>query len=344
MKNGRTSMENSILTTLSSIHATVLSILLGALLVYFFFSYQKVSELKELLNDMRLDISQIITTPNKTIIIKKRVLNFNDFTKNDTIDFRKIRDELSNLKLLKIPDDIRKELEKSGVISSQKDEVIAIGDRLLDIINILSKSYPYSTTMRDDKLSNNKVKHASKEYDEVWKINLIYNNSYLSWFWRVQKDEILKILTVYNEIFYEEELKSIKESNQKFKKNAPKSINTEMYSNMLQTLKIDFKFIVEDFFKRVNTIEIDYIPQIKETSNKLDFYLSKFNIKKYLTITFISSFIILIIGVFLPLFIRLYSNHPHLKEIELGLLLFTTLFYCSIVLYFLKKALELKFN
>jgi hypothetical protein len=56
-------MEKSILTTIATINATFLSIIFASLSVYFFYAYPKISEYKEQLSDLRLNVSQIMDIP-----------------------------------------------------------------------------------------------------------------------------------------------------------------------------------------------------------------------------------------------------------------------------------------
>ena len=318
MKNGQSSMDNSILATLASINATVLSIILGALLIFFFYSYQKINELQEGLNDSRIKISQMMET--NTIIIGS--MDYKSYLKDEVLDFRKISDELSNFNFFELPEGLRLELEKAGILKSKKDEIEFIGEKLLSLIQIVQTCSPYSERL---KINNDKVsvliEGERKEYSTKWKDNLIINNMFLSSFWRTRKDKLLTLLSQYNELSYEKSLSN--GAQQSFK-------------------KLNYKLIIEDFFSKIEIIQNDIIPDIKDKSYKLEFYQNKFTLKKYLITSLVLSIVMAIFGIFLPLFIHLYWSPPFIKEIELGFLIFTILFYCSILLFFLRKALEFK--
>ena len=107
--------------------------------------------------------------------------------------------------------------------------------------------------------------------------------------------------------------------------------------------KIDFIQLVKDFFQRVDYIEKNIITLLKDYSYKFDLYQKKFNIKHIVTSALSLSLFILIFGIFLPLFIEIYNtNHQHVKKFEIGLLVLTMLPYLFIILYYLKRILEMK--
>jgi len=108
--------------------------------------------------------------------------------------------------------------------------------------------------------------------------------------------------------------------------------------------EILFERIITDFFERVILIQNKITPQIKELSYKLNLFQQRLEIKKYLSLSLIFTLMMLIVGIFLPLFVHLYWNPPYIKTIELLFLIIIVLSYASIILAFLKKALEIKFK
>ena len=58
IRKGKPIMDNSILPILPAIHATILSVIFAVLIVFFFYSYQTVRNLKDQLNDLRTRVAQ----------------------------------------------------------------------------------------------------------------------------------------------------------------------------------------------------------------------------------------------------------------------------------------------
>lgn len=340
-------MDNSILTSLATINATILSIIFAGLLIYFFYSYQVLSQLKENLGDWRIKTAQ---TMSLTIYYKVGIINFGDYMKEGKPDLKKIRDELHDVSPISLPDEIQKQLFNAGVLESPEIQIKQKTGKLLDFINLLSISYPYAERSSIDQKSV-KFSFESKrvEYDANWKNDLMSLNGYLTWLWQGRQSEIMKLISDYKALYDKDMFEKFNKDKQKMiddMKKAGRHMTEAEAEERLSPFKhdIDFNKIVLDFFNRVLIVESKIVPEIKELSYKLDFFENKFKIKKYMTITLSVAAVMLILGTFLPLFIHLYYKPPFIKELEVVLLVLTIMPYFLILLFFLKKSLGLEFK
>ena len=174
-------------------------------------------------------------------------------------------------------------------------------------------------------------------------------NAYLSWIWQGRRVEILKLISDYKKLYEDErqqEFDAMKIRIMDQMKGSGRQITVAEADEMLSQFRHDIPFerIITDFFNRLILIQNKIVPQIKELSFKLNLFQQKLQIKKYLSLTLTFTLIMLIVGIFLPLFIHLYWSPPYIKTIELLFLIIVVLSYASTILVFLKKALEMKFK
>jgi hypothetical protein len=286
------------------------------------------------------------------VYYKAGSINYADYvTDGGILDLKRIRRELHEVSPVSIPDEIRKRFINVGVdLSSSSEETKRRATHLLDMINLLSISYPYSERSQIDSQS---VKLASEprriEYDEKWRNDLISLNGYLSWLWQGRKDEILKLINTYKQIDQEEAIARLKAERERMlqaAKNAGQQLQEAELQEFLRPFSriVNFDRIITDFFERVNIIQTNVIPQVKSLSYKLDIFQNKFEIKKYVVITLIFTFSMMVFGVFLPLFVHLNIQKPHIKVVEHVLLVVSLLPYFTVLLLFLKKALAIEFK
>ena len=342
-------MDNSILTTLASINATILGIVFAVLVAFFIYSYQLLSQVKEQLSDLRSSTGQMMHLPT---FYKVGAIDYSEYKdQNGLLDLSRIRRELSDLSPVSIPDNMKKRFSEIGIEMTKSDEETKFrATRLLDIINLLSISYPYSERSDIDKESLKlAVEPKRLEYDEQWKNDLVSLNGYLSWIWQGRRSEILTLISDYKKIHDAERRNEFDAERKKIiddMKRAGRQMTETEAEGMLAPFRheILFERIITDFFERVILIQNKITPQIKELSYKLNLFQQRLEIKKYLSLSLIFTLMMLIVGIFLPLFVHLYWNPPYIKTIELLFLIIIVLSYASIILAFLKKALEIKFK
>ena len=342
-------MSNSILTTLASINATIVGIIFAILVAFFIYSYQTLTQVKEKLTDLRNTTSKLMNMP---VYYKAGSINYSDYVSEDgMLDFDRIRHELFDISPVTIPEEIRQRLIDSGMeLSSTQDEIKTRATHFLDIINLLSVSYPYSEKSKIDKESFAlSIESKRLEYNEKWQNDLISLNGYLAWIWSGRKDEIMKLMHDYKKIDSEESARRLETESQKMVEEYQKgglNITAEEAKLRLQSFEysIDFEKIVSSFFDRVNVVETNVIPQIKDLSYKLNIFQEKFEVKKYVILSLVFTVFILVVGVFLPMFVHLYFKSPHIKAVEAILLASTILPYLVIIIMFLKKALSIEFK
>lgn len=316
MRKGKPIMDNSILPILPAIHATILSLIFAVLIVFFFYSYQTVSNLKEQTNDLRTRVAQTmigqIRSPLK--------FELEEYFKDNTLNHLNIEKKLWELSSVMGSLEITKMVPPHPRMGEDYIEktIVESAEHLLGIITVLTYISPYCERPKNENGIPTGISNIiRKEYTPEWKSDLVRLNSYLSWLWRTRGEGIAKLISEYDAIF------------------AKKHTKLEF--------RLNFSKSVADFFTQVQFIETQIIPELNEKSYKLYFYKNKFKIKTRLIQAFLMAVFILVFGIFLPLFIHLYFKPPYIKQIELGLLIITVLPYLCILLYYLKKTLELEF-
>ena len=342
-------MSNSILTTLASINSTIVGIIFAVLVAFFIYAYQSLTQVKEKLTDLRSTTAKIMNT---AIYYQAGSIKYSDYvSENGILDFDRIERELFDISPVTIPEEIRERIINSGMeLSSTQDEIKLRATHFLDIINLLSVSYPYSEKSKIDKKSVAVFQEPKRfEYHVKWKNDLIRLNGFLAWIWNGRRNEIMKLIRNYSKIEHDERVKRLETESlkmvQEYKKGG-QNISAEEAKRRLQPFKhsIDFEKFVSSFFDRVNVVEAQVIPQVKDLSYKLNLFQEKFKVKKYVVLSFVFAVFILVVGVFLPLFVHLYLKKPYVKAIETTLLTATILPYLVIILVFLKKALSIEFK
>ncbi len=307
-------MDNSILPILPGIHATILSIIFAVLIVFFFYSEQTTSSLKEEMNDIRTNVSLAMSHQVQTPL----KFDLEEYFKGDKLNHPNVEKKLWEISSVMASLEITKAVPPHPDMKDDYIEktIIESAEEFLGIITVLTYISPYCERPRnkEGKLSgiSNIIRN---EYTPEWHQDIIRLNSHLSWLWRTRGDGFTKLVSEYDAI------------------SATKNPN--------QSIRFNFSSFVADFFTQVQLLETQIIPQLNEKSYKLNFHEKKFKIKTHLTSVFLFAITMLILGIFLPLFVHLYVKHPYIKIIELGLLVISILPYLCILLYYLKKTLEL---
>ncbi|MBW7990317.1 MAG: hypothetical protein FVQ84_09930 [Planctomycetes bacterium] len=321
MRKGKPTMDNSILPILPAIHATILSIIFAVLIVFFFYSYQTVSNLKEQMNDLRTKTAQnMIHLPYFRPGAKE--FNVEDYFKDNTLNLSSINQKLSEISSVMMSLEISKAIPIPHPSMGEdyiEETLVENAKHFVEIVNLLANISPYCEKITIEG-KNIKFFGGAKriKYDRKWQRDLISLNGFLFWLWRTKGEDIRKLMSEYDAI--------------------------SAKKNSKQRFGFTFSQFVSDFFTQVQFIETKIIPELREKSYKLNFYEQKFKIKTHLVLAFSVAIPMLVLGIFLPLFIHLYIKPPNIKLIELGLLIITVLPYLCILLYYLKKTLELKFR
>jgi len=319
-------MDNSILITVASINATILSILCAVLIGFYLYSYPVLFQIREKLNDLRYETAQIIK-PSVYIEYKDGAFDPSEYLGDDgLLDFSRIQKELFFLASGEIPEFMLKlPVKGQNLSSSDLNKKVSIV-RLINIVCMLRVSYPYTKMSNTDKQSLKSDEESQRiEYNDKWRDDLLKWNDYLSFFWKGRENEVLR--SIHNE-------KEIIDP----KKSPDEGIGSKFNKNLF------FERLVKDFFERVMLIQNNIIPQIRELSYKLNLLQEKFQIKMYLSVGLGISFIMLICYTFFPLFIHLIWKPPYIKAIELLFISTFCLVYGSIILFFLKQALQMTYK
>ena len=302
-------MNNSILTTLSTIHAAILSILAAFTVALFFYAYEKISNLKTELNDARYQVAQIMSMPP---LLDPQLILYHEYFKDGSLDLAKIRDEIFLLSGFATP---------TGERPITKDA----GKRLLDILVMLSSTDPYSDRLtwidqKSDAFEIGAIKR--RDYDPKWKDALIFLNQILI----LSKPMILSKVAEY--------AAPTKVQNRSSEDDTTKKLIEQRWF-------VDSEQMAKGFFQRVDIIQQYAIPRIEDASHKVRFYEGKFRIKRFTIMVLILTLFVTVFGVFLPLFMQLYFKPPLIEVVQLVLLIITMLPYLVLVLYGLAKVLKL---
>ena len=310
-------MDHSILPILPAIHATILSIIFAVLIVFFFYSYQTVSHLKEQMNDLRINVAQAMSNQ----VCAPLKFELEDYFKDNALNHSNIEHKLwelsgtmANLEIIRNLPEPHPSMDKDYI----EKTIIDSAEHFLGIITVLTYIYPYCERPRNKEGKPSGVSNIiRKKYTPEWHQDIIRLNSRLSWLWRTKGDGFTKLISEYDAI-------SVKKTGK-------------------QGFRFNFSQYVADFFAQVQFLETQIIPELNEKSYKLNFHENKFKIKTHLIQAFLMAIFILVFGIFLPLFIHLYFKPPYIKQIELCLLIIPVLPYLCILLYYLKKTLEIEF-
>src|SRR5262249_15650310 len=309
---GRASAEinKTILTTLASINATILVIVFALLVAFFVYYYPALSQSKEKLSDMRNIIAQTMSMPFYTIVDSKKYSDY--FKDGGILDMHRVENELFKIASVRVPEERQRSLIDVGTKPpSLQEEARQRAPRLLEILALLSRSYPYSdkSVMGPQAVQGweEPQRHA---YDEKWRDDLFSVNAYLAWIWLGQKDDILSLMTIYKKIYPEEQAARLKQNVLLATRNAGRRMTEADVQEQLRPFKnyfenLPFDRMTMEFFERVNFIQQNMIPQIRDLSYKLDFFQKQLGIKKHSTIVIIYIITLLIFGVATPLFVHI---------------------------------------
>jgi hypothetical protein len=345
-------MEESVLTTVATIHATILTIIFAVVVIFFFTSYQLFVDLQGKLNDLKQRISQMMSMP---ILGNQRVqpfitFDFKEYLKDGHLDIKRIEEELFEIgKLATINYYLSNKKDKIGGLDSDKliegKEIEKNSRKLLDLIAMLSMSNPYT-----ERLSLSKdggiimTEHKASEYNEQWANDLFSLNKYLSYIWEERQTEIIFLISKYQENWNKKistQSEEVVENKGKSREEIDLSLKAWIYG-LGQQYKTseDLVNLIKLFFKNVTIIQSDIIPQIKTYSYRLKYYQDEMKVKNKLTSSLIISIIMLIIGILIPLYIKFFNNPP-LPLWTPYYLLVTFIPYLLMLLYYLINALKM---
>ncbi len=318
MTKGKSIMDNSILPILPGIHATILSIIFAVLIVFFFYSYQTVSNLKEQMSDLRVKVAREMSDQ----VCYPLNFELEDYFKDNTLNHLNIEKKLWELSSVMWQLELVKKCPQTPPGMGEgyiEKTIIESAEDLLGIITVLTYIYPYCERPLDKEGKPSGVSNIiRKEYTPEWHQDIIRLNSHLSWLWRTKGDGFTKLISEYDAI-------SAKKAGE-------------------QGFRFNFPRFVADFFAQVQFLETQIIPELNEKSHKLNFFENRFKIKTRLTEAFFVALFILVFGISLPLYFHLYYKPPYIKKIELILLVITLFPYFYYLLYYLKKIFGLEFR
>jgi hypothetical protein len=266
-------MENSILTSLAGIHAAVLSIVAALTIAFYFFAESQTHTLSEKLNDARHEVARTMTMP---FLMRATSLDYGDYVNDDSVDLPRIQREL---------------LELCGYVrgTPPQEELPAPdrGERLIDLISLLSDTYPYADRLRRTGQGWSMAEPQRKPYDRKWHDNLLAMNSVLL----VSKKPIVAEVAEFEKRDRQE--------------------HSPDYSADLSLQKADLGFftgptqMVADFYNRLEFIQTNVVPKIEDNAFKLSFYQERFKTKTRLVQMLVTAIMVFFAGILLPLVLHL---------------------------------------
>ncbi len=226
------------------------------------------------------------------------------------------------------------------------DEIIDSACNLLTIISTLSYSHPYN----GKKNYRDNTRDISIVYDKEWLKYLKKINRFLLTQWNSRKLSIIELMKRYEKICIDTK-NEIDQKGWIEEKQEGGTIVSQLSTEGSKLLKnnkvdisgrIDYELLVQDFFMRVKYIEDTLMPKMVEVESKLEFYEKKFQIKNHGLTIIITAIFIFIFGIIVPLFLQTWQKTPHIRSIEIILLISTMLPYIIGLFYLLKKVSGLK--
>jgi hypothetical protein len=301
-------MEHSILTTLSAVHATILSIVAAVAITFYFYATEKVDTLNEKLNNAREEIGQLMTLPP---MARASSIDYLEYLKDGHLDLERVKNRILLLSGVTFAGSEDKTGPNLNLSREQR------GDELVDLLSLFSTVNPYANRLVSHPPGGWKITgHRRTLYDEKWKRRLLFINSLLSW----NRTAILECVTAYDRQEQKRHAAVLEEGK-------PFFVSPAQFA--------------EGFFRRTDAIGSRYLPEIEENSARLTFYQDRFKIKQVTTIVLIAVFALMIVGVILPLILNLYLRPPYLETVQLGLLVVTMLPYLALLVWMLRYVLKM---
>lgn len=264
------------------------------------------------LNDARYEVARIMAKP---FLMRATSLDYEDYMKGDSVDLKKVYDELFELSGL--TDGTRPQ----EVVSAAMDKN---GEKLVDLLEFLSLTHPYSERLhRAEKGNGWRTEEAErKTYDPKWHQNLIAMNQVLL----INKKSIIA---------------QIAEFEQKDSKDHAANYSSE---SALRYEESGFyrgpNQMATDFYNRIEFIQKNIIPRIDDNSLKLTFYQNRFRIKSCLIWVSVMALIIFFVGIFLPLLLSLIGISS--TRVEFLLLTVTFIPYLCLLIWLLTTVAKWK--
>ena len=306
-------MDNSILTTLATIHSAILSIVLAATVAFFLYSYEKIQGLQETLNDSRYQVSRLMWMGN---LFRTSGIDYFDYVGDEGPDLERIRNELLLLSGTRFsePDENIQSLEE---LSQEEGD-----ERVLDLLVLLSEVDPYSDrlTLNENGQGSNVGEPQRKKYSLEWKNQLTSLTPILL----IMRTPLLERIARFEASTLQDQASPAQ--------NIERLRRLGFYTGPQQ--------MATDFFQRVERVQQDFIPTIVDRSYKLGFW-EDFKIKRVVTGVALFSLFILVMGISVPLYMHFYLNSPYIERIQIGLLIVTMAPYAGIILYALAAVLKL---
>jgi len=305
MKEKNNNIGNSILVPIASIHVSIISIIVVVLITLYFYAENKIDIIKERLNDNRYQVEKVMASSFST---KMSILDKEDYFNDGIIDINKINAEIYNLCS-------RRYQEKDG------EQEASDGERLHDLIVLLSANFPYSNRTEKTGITSSIPKRTI--YDRNWRdaFDKISRNVIIN------KDTILKKVAQYEQV---DRQRNPSEYEGKFEA----ALNEKGAFVIREPIKM-----VSEFYNRINYVYSNIAPSIENSEFNLKYYQNKFKLKNRLLIALITIIALIIFGVLIPLIMHLFMKPPIQKKIELRLLILTFLPYIVYLFYFLTKVL-----
>ena len=142
MTKGKSIMDNSILPILPGIHSTILSIIFAVLIVFFFYSYQTVSNLKGQMSDLRVKVAREMSDQ----VCSPLKFELEDYFKDNTLNHLNIEKKLWELSSVMWQLELVKKCPQTPPGMGEgyiEKTIIESAEDLLGIITVLTYIYPY---------------------------------------------------------------------------------------------------------------------------------------------------------------------------------------------------------
>lgn len=290
--------RKSLFEVLPSIHGTMLSITVGLFGLFALFAYQKINTQIDLLASYQYQISQEL---KPTLMTNINDIAFLDSTGN--IDLPSVRRRFWEIAGVPRSLDRSKEIPEQWRGYNNDEYLDSACFDLFGLIELVSRSYPYYG-------GNNLDAILSKKWDieKDWIDELIRFNTYFDIYWKTNQASIQDLLIRFRDLDIQRQVRLKEETanrviasrNESGLPTSSEEINKML--NFTPIIVIENYRHVEAFFIKVDFIQKNLVPEIRECRTLLNMYKNEFKLRSRSRVLLLIALFVFILGIVLPVF------------------------------------------
>ncbi|MCG0011816.1 hypothetical protein [Vibrio parahaemolyticus] len=290
-------MSSTILSSLPTIHVTIIGIVAACLSAFVIFAYQKLDESKEKLDRALRDASELSKQNRTFCFTSTQFLSEEGLLDWDGIVKKTFRDAAT----------MGRGTASPSTVEGYDEFVCKLGNELFSFLHLVFTTYPFigkSTNMLvdDHQQEANKKRDLPFNFKRLEEMNRRIR--FLSYIWRIDQNSILKFVSHYSELKYKEERERWEKTCDNLRSRL--SEMPGVYNNFMKDFhvnKTDYGEVIDSFFKLVKYHESMVLPLLVDVITQHERYQKKFKIKKISLWVVRAIIFILISGVCIPLIV-----------------------------------------